>query len=184
MSIPDIASTRPTLAAWLAEYAAIEADYLASLRATGIDFAPRDDAEKRRRERETKRAETKEKAIKITSRVFISVSATLAYLLAVIALGTLDAAYDGEATAFISLIIASAVFRIVTDSFCLSVKSRGIIVLTYINLVLSALSLAACGTPFVREATYGAIAFNVIASVACIVLESIKISQFKKQFRN
>lgn len=47
MSIPDIASTRPTLAAWLAEYAAIEADYLASLRATGIDFAPRDDAEKR-----------------------------------------------------------------------------------------------------------------------------------------
>ena len=144
----------------------------------------RDDAEKRRRERETKRAETKEKAIKITSRVFISVSATLAYLLAVIALGTLDAAYDGEATAFISLIIASAVFRIVTDSFCLSVKSRGIIVLTYINLVLSALSLAACGTPFVREATYGAIAFNLIASVACIVLESIKISQFKKQFRN
>ena len=36
MSIPDIASTRPTLAAWLAEYAAIEANYLASVSYTHL----------------------------------------------------------------------------------------------------------------------------------------------------
>lgn len=43
MNQTDLASTRPTLAAWLAEYEAIEADWLASLRSVGIDLAPRDD---------------------------------------------------------------------------------------------------------------------------------------------
>lgn len=43
MSYDDIARTRPTLAAWLAEYDAIGRDYVDSLRAADIDFAPRDD---------------------------------------------------------------------------------------------------------------------------------------------
>ncbi|MEC4176809.1 radical SAM protein [Adlercreutzia sp. R7] len=41
MTVNDIACTRPTLAAWLAEYEAIAADYVESLRAAGIDFAPK-----------------------------------------------------------------------------------------------------------------------------------------------
>lgn len=48
MTIADIARTRPTLAAWLAEYEAIGADYVSSLRAAGIDLAREDaDAEER-----------------------------------------------------------------------------------------------------------------------------------------
>lgn len=48
MNIADMIQTRPTLAAWLAEYEAIETDYVESLRQAGIEFAPRDaDAEER-----------------------------------------------------------------------------------------------------------------------------------------
>lgn len=43
MTTPDSPEGRPTLAAWLVEYASIEADYLDSLQASGIPFAPRDD---------------------------------------------------------------------------------------------------------------------------------------------
>ncbi len=41
MTYADIAKTRPTLAAWLAEYDAIGQDYVDALHQTGIDFAPR-----------------------------------------------------------------------------------------------------------------------------------------------
>ncbi len=143
----------------------------------------RDDAEKTRRERELKRAETKEKAMKITSRVLISVCAVLSYVLAIVALTTLDDAYDGASYLLISLVTASAVFRLINDAFILTVKSRGIIVLTYINLVLSVLTVLAIGTPFVRGASYGILTLVIIVGIACITLESIKLSQYKKQYR-
>ena len=38
---PAVLAARPTLAAWLDEYAAIEREWMESLRACGIDFAPR-----------------------------------------------------------------------------------------------------------------------------------------------
>lgn len=49
MTADDFALSHPTLAAWLAEYEAIEADYVSSLGQAGIEFAPRNqDAAERR----------------------------------------------------------------------------------------------------------------------------------------
>lgn len=49
MTAPNLLEDRPNLAAWLAEYAAIEGDYIGALEARGIPFAPRDaDAAERR----------------------------------------------------------------------------------------------------------------------------------------
>ena len=81
------------------------------------------------------------------------------------------------------LVITSAVFRIISDSFVLSVKSRGIIALTYTNLVLSALSIFVCATPFMQGMPYVWIAGCVIINIVCITLESVKIARYKKQYR-
>lgn len=142
----------------------------------------REESEKRRKERETTLADDKEKIIKITSRVFISASSTIAYILAIIALMMIRDAYGGS-TAFVLLVITSAVFRIISDSFVLSVKSRGIIALTYTNLVLSALSIFVCATPFMQGMPYVSIAGCVIINIVCITLESVKIARYKKQYR-
>ena len=40
---PAALATRPTLAAWLEEYAAIEREWMEGLATYGIDFAPRDE---------------------------------------------------------------------------------------------------------------------------------------------
>ena len=83
----------------------------------------------------------------------------LDFVFSIVAVTLLDWAYDGGAAVvvFTVFVLVAGIMRAAADAAVLSKKSRGIIAITYINLVLSIASVAAFFTPFVRNAPYALI---------------------------
>lgn len=132
------------------------------------------------------RNETLKKAANIALTVLVSVFAGLSYLFATIAFG-LCADFEDTFVAVRVLFIISTAFRIASDAVNLANKSKRTIAFTYINFVLTIFMLLFTNT-------FGCMAFFdvvnalsvnsgglAVLSIACFVLEVIKMSKHKKQ---
>lgn len=132
--------------------------------------------EKTKADSATKLSAAKEKVLRLGTNIGIGVSTFLEFMLAVLAALFINDGWIGAA-----MLISCGLCRIASDALLFNVRARGLLVITYINIVLSCLSLVAQVTPFASEMSQGVITFNVIINIVCIVLEGTKIKRNKKE---